>query len=115
MMPMWIMTACKPPLAVILLGLLIVARPVGAQVRSSLTVSARVVAIQPSAEGLEAAYRLAGTRAGERPLATGQVLLATVAEQAEGAFLAAPAGRRGPGQSQQLGGIEDECRHRHIL
>ena len=78
-MPMWIMTTCKPPLAVILLGLLLVARPVGAQVRSSLTVSARVVAIQPSAEGLEAAYRLAGTRAGERPLATGQVLLATVA------------------------------------
>jgi len=78
-MPMWIMTTCKPPLAVILLGLLLVARPVGAQVRSSLTVSARVVAIQPSAEGLEAAYRLAGTEAGERSRTTGRVILATVA------------------------------------
>lgn len=78
-MPMWIMPTRKPPLAVLLVTLLIVARPVGAQARNSLTASARVLAIQPSAEALEAAYRLGATRAGGRPLATGQVLLATVA------------------------------------
>ena len=77
------------------LGLMVMAllgciAPLSAQTRASIQVSAQVMAVQPSAEGLQAAQAMARSGAPAPSQAAGRVPLATVRRTVQGTGRARP-------------------------
>ena len=66
------------------------AAPLMAQTRATVQVSAQVMAVQPSAEGLQAAQAMARSEDPASVQASGRVRLATVRRKVQGTILARP-------------------------